>query len=70
MSTKRHYLIFVEGAHDTSLIGHIIKHNKWAAHIKKPKEVSKVWDNTIPTKFPFNDDAFDRITPVPDFYGD
>lgn len=68
MSTKRHYLIFVEGAHDTSLIGHIIKHNKWGVHVKNRNDVSKVWNSTIPERFPFNGDVLDRITPVPDFY--
>ncbi|WP_026499068.1 DUF3226 domain-containing protein [Butyrivibrio sp. WCD2001] len=65
---KKHYLMIVEGAHDTSIVGNILKYKKWAKRKEAPSKISDVWNSIIPDKFPFNSDRYDRITPVPDFY--
>ena len=63
----RNYLIVCEGPHDSATIGKILK-TLYFSKIKAISEISECWKKIIPTKYPFNEDNLDRVSPVPDFY--
>ncbi len=65
---KRHYLIIVEGPHDSSIIGNYIRYKKYAKKTDLRNDVSKVWNDIIPKSYPFSTNKYDRVSPVPDFY--
>lgn len=63
----RNYLIVCEGPHDCATIGKVLKTLNFS-QIKAISEISECWKKILPTKYPFNEDNLDRVSPVPDFY--
>jgi len=63
----RNYLIVCEGPHDSATIGKVLKTLKFS-QIKTISGISECWKKILPTKYPFNEDRLDRVSPVPDFY--
>lgn len=65
---KKHFLIVVEGPHDSGIIGNLVHFRKYARKTDKREKVSGVWNGIIPRSYPFSIDKYDRVSPVPDFY--
>lgn len=63
----RNYLIVVEGAHDIALLEKILRLNGVDKKVNNENELPEVWRHTIPSRYPFNTDRLDRITPIPSF---
>lgn len=63
----RNYLIVVEGAHDIALLEKILRLNGINEKVNNENELPEVWIHTIPSRYPFNTDRLDRITPIPSF---
>ena len=63
----RNYLIIVEGAHDIALFEKVLRINGVDRKITNENDLPDVWKHTIPSRYPFNGDTLDRITPIPSF---
>lgn len=63
----RNYLIIVEGAHDIALLEKLLRLNGVDEKINNEKYLPEVWKHTIPTRYPFNADRLERISPIPSF---
>lgn len=63
----RNYLIIVEGAHDIAVLEKVLSLNGIKERIGKEEDLPEVWKHIIPTRYPFDENRLDRITPIPSF---
>lgn len=63
----KNYLIIVEGAHDIALIEKLLCLNGINEKINNADDLPGVWKHTIPTRYPFNAERLERISPIPSF---
>lgn len=63
----KNYIFFVEGVHDASCIGKILKLNNFKeCHFIN--DIPKIWQDRIPRSYPFQIERLDKFTPIPDYY--
>ena len=63
----KNYLIIVEGSHDIALIEKLLCLNGINEKINNADDLPGVWKHTIPTRYPFNAERLERISPIPSF---
>jgi hypothetical protein len=63
----RHYYFIVEGPHDVAIIGKILK-LIGVKEMKSLNDISDLWKQLIPNKYPFSNGKLDRVSPIPSFY--
>lgn len=63
----RHYYFIVEGPHDVAMIGRILK-LLGVKEIRSLNDISDLWKQLIPNKYPFSENKLDRVSPIPSFY--
>ena len=63
----KHYYFIVEGPHDVAIIGRVLK-LLGIKEIRSLDNISKLWKELIPNKYPFTENKLDRVSPIPSFY--
>ena len=63
----RNYLIVVEGAHDIAVVEKVLSLNGIKDRVNNEENLPDVWKHLIPTRYPFQQNRLDRITPIPSF---
>lgn len=63
----KNYIFFVEGVHDASCIGKILKLNNFKeCHFIN--DIPQIWQDRIPRSYPFQIERLDKFVPIPDYY--
>lgn len=63
----KNYIFFVEGVHDASCIGKILKLNNFKeCHFIN--DIPQIWQDRIPRSYPFQIGKLEKFTPIPDYY--
>lgn len=63
----KNFIFFVEGVHDASIVGKILKLNNFS-ECKFINELPKIWQDRVPKSYPFQVGKLERFTPIPDYY--
>lgn len=63
----KNYMFFVEGIHDASCVGKVLKLNGFEeCHFIN--DIPKIWQDRVPKSYPFEIGKLERFTPIPDYY--
>ncbi|MBZ9624413.1 hypothetical protein G9F71_016300 [Clostridium sp. FP2] len=65
--SMKHYYFIVEGPHDVAMIGRVLK-LLGVKEIRSLNDISNLWKQLIPNKYPFSENKLDRVSPIPSFY--
>ncbi len=63
----KHYYFIVEGSHDVAIIGRVLKLLN-VKEVRSLNDISNLWKQLIPNKYPFSENKLDRVSPIPSFY--
>ncbi|MGL5312338.1 MAG: DUF3226 domain-containing protein [Peptostreptococcaceae bacterium] len=63
----KNYMFFVEGVHDASCVGKVLKLNGFE-ECRFISDLPKIWQDRVPKSYPFEIGKLERFTPIPDYY--